>query len=174
MSDAPHLAVNPFDDAFLADPYAHHAALRDAGPVVWLDAIGAFGMARHRDVAAALRDHATYCSGRGVGLADFAHETPWRATSLLLETDPPTHERTRRVMNSVATIAALKAKRAAWTACAEVLVYALLDRGRFDAVAELRKAFPLAVFPRPDRITGAGARASADLCRGDVQRLRPA
>jgi 4-methoxybenzoate monooxygenase (O-demethylating) len=84
VNPAPRLGVDPFDEAFLADPYAHHEALREAGPVIWLEAIGAYGMARHAEVHAALRDHETYCSGRGVGLADFAKETPWRPPSLLL------------------------------------------------------------------------------------------
>ena len=88
-SGAFSLAIDPFSDDFLADPYAHHAALRDKGPVVWLESIGVFAMARHAEVQAALRDHETFCSGRGVGLADFAREEPWRAPSLLLEADPP-------------------------------------------------------------------------------------
>jgi hypothetical protein len=54
----PRLAIDPFDDAFLADPYRHHDALRDAGLIVWLDPIGAYAMARHAEVQAALRDHA--------------------------------------------------------------------------------------------------------------------
>jgi hypothetical protein len=41
------LAIDPFDEAFLANPYAHHEALRGAGPVVWLEPIGAYGMARY-------------------------------------------------------------------------------------------------------------------------------
>lgn len=31
---APRLAIDPFDEAFLGDPHAHHTARRDAGPVV--------------------------------------------------------------------------------------------------------------------------------------------
>ena len=73
--EAPRLSLDPFDDAFLADPYAHHETLREAGPVVWLDPIGAYGAARFAEVQAALRDHATFCSGRGVGLSDFSRET---------------------------------------------------------------------------------------------------
>ena len=68
---APCLAVDPFDESFLADPYAHHERLREAGPVVWLEPICAYGLARFDVVQAALRDHETFCSGRGVGLADF-------------------------------------------------------------------------------------------------------
>lgn len=80
----PRLAIDPFDEAFLADPYAHHDTLRDAGPVVWLEAIGCYAMARHDGVSAALRDAATFVSGRGVGLSDFAREAPWRPPSLFL------------------------------------------------------------------------------------------
>lgn len=147
MSAAPALAIDPFDEAFLADPHAHHAALRDAGPVVWLDAIGAFGMARHAWVQAALKDHATFCSGRGVGLADFATQTPFRAPSLLLEADPPLHSRTRGLMNRIVSLKALKDLRPAWTARAEALADTLVAKGCFDAVADLGEAYPMLVFP---------------------------
>ncbi|MBK8286534.1 MAG: cytochrome P450 [Ahniella sp.] len=139
--------MDPFDDAFLADPYAYHDALRDSGPVVWLQAIGCFGMARYSEVQAALRDNQTYVSGRGVGLADFSRETPFRPPSLLLETDPPLHDRTRGLMNRIVTLGALRAVAPRWQAIADAMVEQLLDRGRFDAVSELGTAFPLAVFP---------------------------
>lgn len=101
---APSLPIDPFRDSFLADPYAFHAQLRDAGPVIWLESIGAFGMGRFRDVQAALRDHDTFCSGRGVGLADFAIEEPFRPPSLLLEADPPLHDRTRTLMSKIVNL----------------------------------------------------------------------
>jgi 4-methoxybenzoate monooxygenase (O-demethylating) len=68
----PSLALDPFAEAFLANPYAHHEALREAGPLCWLPAINAFGIARYGEVKAVLEDPATFVSGRGVGLADFA------------------------------------------------------------------------------------------------------
>ena len=40
MAEARPLDFDPFDEAALADPYAHHNALRDAGPVVWLEPVG--------------------------------------------------------------------------------------------------------------------------------------
>ena len=70
--------LDPFSADFLGNPYAAHQALRDAGPVVWLSRYKIWAMARHAQVSAALNDWQTYCSGRGVGLADFAKETPWR------------------------------------------------------------------------------------------------
>jgi 4-methoxybenzoate monooxygenase (O-demethylating) len=147
VTEAPRLGIDPFDEAFLADPYAHHAALREAGPVVWLEPIGAYAMARHAEVQAALRDHETYCSGRGVGLADFAKETPWRPPSLLLEADPPLHTRTRMIVNRILSLASLKAVRPRWEAEAEALVDELVQKRSFDAVAELSEAYPMRVFP---------------------------
>src|SRR5450755_3457699 len=111
MTGAPTLMTNPFDEAFLADPYAHHDALRDAGPVVWLDSIGVYGMARYAEVQATLKDHGSFCSARGVGLSDFAKEEPWRPPSLLLEVDPPVHEKTREIVARTITVATLNALR---------------------------------------------------------------
>lgn len=144
---APRLALDPFDEAFLGDPYAHHPALRDAGPVVWLEPIGAFAMARYGEVQQALREHETFCSGRGVGLADFAQETPWRPPSLLLEADPPLHGRTRGLMNKVVSLAALKGLRPVWEERAGALVAELVERRTFDAVRDLSEIYPMRIFP---------------------------
>jgi 4-methoxybenzoate monooxygenase (O-demethylating) len=144
---APSLALDPFDEAVLSEPYAYHTAVRDAGPVVWLPAIGAFGVARYAQVKSVLEDPATFVSGRGVGLADFAKEAPWRPPSLLLEADPPLHDRTRGLMNKIVSPASLKAVRGDWQAKAAALVDELVTQKNFDAVAGLAEAFPLRVFP---------------------------
>lgn len=146
-SAPPSLDLDPFDPAVLADPFASHAALRDAGALVFLPRIGCFAMARHDEVQAALKDFATYVSGRGVGLADFSREKPRRPPSLLLETDPPVHDRTRGLMTRVASLASLRMVMPAWQAKADALVTGLAGRGRFDAVPLLAEAFPLSVFP---------------------------
>ncbi len=143
----PALDFDPFDEAVLADPYAHHAALRDAGQVVWLAPRGCFAMARFAEVSAALKDWETFGSARGVGLSDFAREEPWRPPSLLLEADPPLHDRTRGLMNKVASLVSLKAHAADWRAKAEALVERLVAQRLIDAVADLGEAFPLSVFP---------------------------
>lgn len=144
---APTLAIDPFDDAFLADPYAHHDELRDKAPIVWLEAVGVYGIARYDEVHAALVDHETFCSGRGVGLADFAREEPWRPPSLLLEADPPLHDRTRGLMNRIVSLKALKTIRPWWEARAEQLIDELVAKRSFDAVADLGEAYPMRVFP---------------------------
>lgn len=148
VAGVPVLSIDPFDEAFLADPYAHHPTLREAGPVVWLEPLGVYAAARHAEVSAALNDWQNFISGRGVGLADFAHEEPWRPPSLLLETDPPVHDWTRRLMGSVMSLSKLKALAPLWREEAARLVEDVVARGRFDAVADLAEEFPLRIFPK--------------------------
>jgi cytochrome P450 len=143
----PSLGVDPFSTEFFEDPHAIHQVLREAGPVVWLDKWGVYGVARYAEVHAVLNDPVTFCSSRGVGLSDFAKEKPWRPQSIILEADPPAHTRTRAVLNQVLSASAMKPLRAHFTALAEAKVDALLSRGRFDAIADLAEAYPLSVFP---------------------------
>jgi len=145
--DIPSLDIDPFNEAFLADPYAHHDVLRDAGPVVWLEPLGVYAMARFTEVQPALRDHETFCSSRGVGLADFSKEEPFRPPSLLLETDPPLHDRTRAIVNKIVSMNALKELRPVWQEKADALIASLARKRSFDAVPDLSEAFPMMVFP---------------------------
>ena len=105
------------------------AALREAGPVVYLPRYDLFAVARYDDVQAALTNWSDFSSARGVGLSDFAREKPWRLPSLLLETDPPLHDRTRKLMDRVLSPAAVRALRADFTAAADALIDALLAAG---------------------------------------------
>jgi 4-methoxybenzoate monooxygenase (O-demethylating) len=146
-TDVPEVDVDPFCDAFLTNPHQYHAQLRDVGPLFRMPTYGIFGMARYAEVSAALKDCETFCSGRGVGLSDFAQEAPWRPPSLLLETDPPTHNRTRKIMTAIVSNEALKKIRPIWREKAESLVEALVTRKQFDAVRDLAEVYPISVFP---------------------------
>ncbi len=143
----PALDIDPFCQDFFDDPYPAHAAMRDAAPVVYLPRYDIHAVARYDDVRGMLTDWGSYCSARGVGISDFAKEKPWRLPSLLLETDPPLHDRTRKLMDKVLSPAAVRALRESFAAAADSLIDDLLVRGTFDAVPDLAEAYPLTVFP---------------------------
>ena len=144
----PHLAIDPFSMDFFADPYPDQQAMRDAGPVVYLDTWNVYGVARYAEVYAVLNDPKTFCSSRGVGLSDFKKEKPWRPPSLILEADPPEHTRTRAVLSKVLSPATMKRLRDSFAAAAEAKIDELLARGgTVDAIADLAEAYPLSVFP---------------------------
>ncbi|WP_315813566.1 cytochrome P450 [Bradyrhizobium sp. SZCCHNR2028] len=143
----PHLAIDPFSYEFFDDPYPAHQEMREAGPVVHLDAWNVHGVARYAEVYAVLNDPQTFCSSRGVGLSDFAKEKPWRPPSLILEADPPAHTRTRAVLSKVLSPAVMKRLRDGFMAAAEAKIDELVGRGSFDAIPDLAEAYPLSVFP---------------------------
>ena len=93
--EAPASDLDPFSIAFFDDPFPEHKRLREAGPVVRLRHLGCWGVARWQEVTAVFSDWQAYCLLRGVGLQDFAKETPWRSPSLVLERDPPEHTSAR-------------------------------------------------------------------------------
>ena len=139
--------VDPFCREFFENPFPAHEELREAGPVVRLSPYGVWAVARYEQVHAVLNDWQTFCSSRGVGITDFAREKPWRPKSLVLETDPPLHDRTRRVLNRVLSASVMSRLRKRFAEEANRLVDGLLDRGRFDGIADLAEAYPLTVFP---------------------------
>jgi cytochrome P450 len=152
----PVSSVDPFSHAFLQDPYPHHQALREAGPVVWLEQYGIWTMARHEQVRDALTDYQTYCSSAGVGLSDFRKEPPWRPPSIILEADPPLHTRTRAVLTRILSPGAIKVLRETFEHEAELLVARLVESREFDGIADLAEAYPLNVFPNAVGISDEG------------------
>ncbi|MCX7685595.1 MAG: cytochrome P450 [Acetobacteraceae bacterium] len=143
----PESDIDPYSDEVLENPHPAHAVLRDLGPVVRLSRYGVHAVARYAEVRAVLEDWQAFSSARGVGIEDFARTKPWRLPSVVLETDPPLHDRTRGVQSRVLSPLALSALKEPFAAAAEELVERLVGIGEFDAVPELAEAYPLTVFP---------------------------
>lgn len=144
---APTVAIDPFRTEFFADPYPSHAALRDAGRVVWLSRYNIAATARYEEVRQALQDYKTFSSARGVGLADFTRHGRFRLPSLILEADPPAHTRSRAALTKALSPAVMRSLRESFAAAAEEMVATLVSKGEFDGCSELAEAFPLRVFP---------------------------
>ena len=144
---APASDIDPFSLDFFADPFPAHHELRQAGPAVWLRRYGVWAVARYENVHRVLNDWRTFCSCRGVGMSDFAKERSWRPPSLVLEKDPPEHDRARAVLNRALSASVMKQLRHSFAAAAEALTEKLLEARRFDAIPALAEAYPLSEFP---------------------------
>jgi 4-methoxybenzoate monooxygenase (O-demethylating) len=155
-ADVPHSSLDPFSVDFLRDPHPAHEALREAGPVVWLEKYGAYAAARHAEVRQILGDPETFCSSRGVGLADFQREKPWRPPSLVLERDPPEHDRARGVLNRALSATVMRSLRGRFAAAADQLVDELAGRVSFDAVVDCAEVYPMMVLPDAIGLSGQG------------------
>jgi cytochrome P450 len=140
-------AIDPFSLEFLRDPHPAHEALREAGPIVWLEKYGVYAAARHAEVRQILNDPASFCSGRGVGLSDFQREKPWRPPSLVLERDPPEHDRARAVLNRALSATVMRRLRARFAEAAAELAEKLAHKARFDAIADCAEVYPMMALP---------------------------
>ncbi|WP_349239734.1 cytochrome P450 [Patulibacter sp. SYSU D01012] len=141
-SDAPVLDLDLYGDAALRDPAATWAAVRDAGPAVWLPRHRLFAVGRYADVRAALKDAETFASGDGVGVHPLANRLGRRTT---ISADGDAHAARREVLlRSVGarSLAHLKddVHREAGAVVAE-----LLDAGAFDGVRDFASALPLRI-----------------------------
>ena len=140
----PSSAVDLFDDDVLAAPYEHYGALRDLGPVVWLEQHEVYAVPRYAEARQALGDDATFCSGQGVGLNPFINQAGQGTT---LMSDGAAHERQREVIGRPLTPKALAALRPDVQALADALVGGLVERGSFDAVTDLAEVIPVTWVP---------------------------
>src|SRR6266576_1410883 len=156
----PVITADPFSLEHLTEPHALHEQMREAGPVVFLERYGIWGMARYEQVNAALKDWKTFSSAAGVGLSDFRKEKPWRPPSLLLEADPPEHSRARKAVARALSPRTIAAFRDDFAREADRLVNELVARGTVDGVTDIAEAYPLRVFPRAVGI--------AEDCRGQL------
>lgn len=74
MNPIPRYDEDFYSDEFIADPWPHYANMRALGPVVWLPRDQNFALTHHATVAAAVRDHESFISGKGVAADDVANE----------------------------------------------------------------------------------------------------
>ena len=145
MGGAPAYPHDLFTDAVLAQPHEHLRALRDLGPIVWLDAHEMYAIPRYQEARAVLIDSETFCSGQGVALNEVMNGISAGRSTLM--TDGKLHEHLRRVLARNITPRALKSVSDRVDALAADLVRQLVDRGTFDAVVDLAHALPLKVVP---------------------------
>ena len=140
-SDAPRYAENLFAPEALRDPFDHYRAIRDLGPVVWLDLAGVFAIARFEDVRAALRAPDSLVSGEGVGF-----NARFNASSEhppVIRRDGESHWRLRRALQRPLAPAALKPHREWLKSIVAEHVAALVGGEPFEAVEALARRLPL-------------------------------
>ena len=135
----PSSDVDLFDDANLAEPYGAYAVLRDAGPVVHLEQHDLYAVARYAEARQVLDDPESFCSGQGVALNDVVNMLGPGTT---LMSDGDAHAIQREVIGRPLTPKALADLRQDAQAMADALVDRLVERGSFDAVADLAEVIP--------------------------------
>ncbi|MBU6298444.1 MAG: cytochrome P450, partial [Alphaproteobacteria bacterium] len=138
----PQADIDLFADEVLRDPYPIYQVLRDMGPVVFMKPTSVYALARYQDVREALSNWEVFTSARGVALTDTINE---QIAGNTLGSDPPKHDRLRRILQRPLTAPALRALTAQLESEAEKLVERLVARHSFDAATDLAQFLPLSV-----------------------------
>ncbi len=161
-SGVPVWDVDPYDPAILVDPDRYYAELRAKGPFVYIPKYSILACGRHEETQEVFSDYERFVSSRGVGLQDFHLTKPWRPQSLVVEVDPPYHSKTRKVLMRALSPKATGALKERFQDAADRLIDTLLERGSFEAVADLAEAFPTSVFPAAVGLKKSNKRALID------------
>ncbi|MGW7403325.1 cytochrome P450 [Streptomyces sp. NPDC054833] len=177
MAAVSDLAFDPWDPAFLADPYPAYAELRARGRVIHYEPTDQWLVPHHADVSALLRD-------RRLGRTyqhRFSHEDFGRTAPPpehepfhvlndhgMLDLEPPDHTRIRRLVSKAFTPRTVERLKPYVGELAGELVSALVAAGGGDLLKDVAEPLPVAVIaemlgiPESDR---AQLRPwSADIC----------
>ncbi|MDO5696815.1 MAG: cytochrome P450 [Dermatophilus congolensis] len=139
-----------FAEEVLADRDPYFAKLREIAPVVYLPANDAYALTRYEVIRSALADPETFSSTKVAWNDDMNNAL--QGTSLA--TDPPDHAPLRAVLSRNLAPRALRPLKAEIDEKADRLVASLVEKGSFDVVPELSRAFPLQIVSDLIGVTG--------------------
>jgi len=142
--DDPWGGCNPLDPEFRADPYPRLARLRERDPVN-LTPIGFWRLLRYDDVARLLGG--VRCGMRTTdGLLPGVDESqPENRRLFMLQQDPPTHTRLRKLVSRAFTPRALAELRDAIQRVVDECLDRLAPRGEMDLIADLALPVPASI-----------------------------
>ena len=148
------LAYDPWSPAFVADPYPVFERLRAERPVFYHEATDQWVISRYEDVDALLRDRRlgrTYL--HVASHEEFGREPEpeflkpfWDLIRAgMLDVEPPTHTRLRRLVSKAFTARMVEGLRPMIRRLAEELSGALVAKGGGDLLAEVAEPLPVNV-----------------------------
>jgi cytochrome P450 len=143
----PVIDADPYDLETLLNPHAMQEQVREAGRVVWIARHATYGIGRHEDVQAVLKDWKQFSSAAGAGLSDIRKPDAWRPPGPIVEVDPPRHTEIRATMNKIVSPQIVRSWRETFEREAESLCDSVLQNGTMDAVPSLAEAYVYKVFP---------------------------
>ncbi|MEA2627334.1 MAG: hypothetical protein QOD06_3379 [Candidatus Binatota bacterium] len=143
IEEDPWKGCNPFDPAYLANPYPHLARLREIDPVNETP-IGAWRLLRYADVGRLL-------GGVRAGVRTTAGDLPGVDESLqgqrlfMLQQEPPNHTRLRKLVSHAFTPRALGAWRDEIQRVVDECLDGVADRGEMDVIRDLALPVPATI-----------------------------
>ena len=148
------LGYDPWDPAFIADPYPALTRLRDETPVAFDERTNQWLVSRHADVNALLRDRRLGRTYLHVATnAEWGRPDPpaedaafWALQQIqMIDREPPDHTRLRRLVTLAFTPRTVEALRPRIEAIVDRVVDGARELGEFDLIADLLELVPVTV-----------------------------
>ncbi|WP_228484608.1 cytochrome P450 [Microbacterium cremeum] len=139
--------LDPFSFASLGAPQDTDERIRESGEVIRLDKYDVWFTGRYELCEQIFRDYETFESSAGTGITNTKKTENWRKPSVILENDPPSHTKYRRIMTSILSQRVVRRLTDGFQAQADALVDSVIGKGDFDAAKELAEPYPLQVLP---------------------------
>ncbi|MEV5569623.1 cytochrome P450 [Spirillospora sp. NPDC052269] len=171
------MSYDPWSAEFVADPYPVYERLRAERPVFFDEATGQWVVSRYADVDALLRDRRLGRSYLHVGTHEEFGQQPepdflkpfWDLVRAgMLDVEPPTHTRLRRLVSKAFTARMVEGLRPTIRRLAEELAADLVARGGGDLLADLAEPLPVTVIAEmlgvPEEDRALLRPWSADIC----------
>ncbi|MCG7579730.1 cytochrome P450 [Mycolicibacterium sp. OfavD-34-C] len=138
------VVFDPFSADFYRDPHAFYPRLRAQAPVFYNAEYDFYALSRHADVAAGLKDFATYSSAYGVdlGMVRTGQKAP---AKMIISIDPPEHRVMRSLVNKVFTPRAISAWHDMVSDTVDRFLAAASAGSSFDVVSDFSVYFPVEV-----------------------------
>ncbi|MGB1148053.1 MAG: cytochrome P450 [Alphaproteobacteria bacterium] len=131
-------APDLFSPHGITEPFGHYAAMRELGPVVWLEATGCWATTTYAAAEEALARDDVFRSGRGVSLNDDMNKNLVGST---LNSDAPEHGQRKKVSIRPLMPASLKPLEPSIEAASRTLVESLPSE--VEAVSQISQYLPL-------------------------------
>ncbi|MGW1709654.1 cytochrome P450 [Streptomyces sp. NPDC002206] len=141
MTTPPTSDIDLFADEVVRDPYPVYAELREQGSVVHLRKNDVHVLTRYDAIRGALADWESFSSA-SIGFNPMANEA---LTGTSLASDPPMHTQLRATLTENLSPRALRGVKGRIEVKADALVAELVEKGTFEAIDALARAFPLEV-----------------------------
>jgi cytochrome P450 len=148
------LGYDPWDPAFVADPYPALGRLRDVAPVAYDERTNQWLVSRHADVNALLRDRRLGRSYGHVASHEEWGRTPppadhapfWDLLDVqMIDMEPPDHTRLRRLVTKAFTPRTVEALRPRIDDIVGIVIEHAHGLGEFDLIADLLELVPVTV-----------------------------
>jgi len=140
--DAPPCEVDLWSDEVLLDPWEPYRAIRDLAPAVHLEHYDVYAVGRYDGVRAVTRNWEAFTSAEGVAFNDLMNEAELGTSA---GSDPPEHTVVRALLAERLRLSDVRELSGMLEARAKGLVDDLVERGSFDAVADLARRYVTSV-----------------------------